>query len=353
MTFSVTSLFRTCTARFRRTGHVLLGLVWGLVWGLLWLGMTASFPNAARAEATSSASTPVILSTDVGNEIDDQWAIVWLLTDPAFDVRGILSAHAPSLPDPAAHASFRILRNVVEQRLGLAVHPPLLEGSSLPLTSRTAPQPSAASDFLLAQSRGFTPEHPLTVLVIGAATDVASALLTDPTLAQRIRIVAMAFRNLGPDGATEYNEQNDPRAWQVVLHSAVPLTIGTGEVCERTLGLHFAQARDLLANHGPVAAWLWSEYQEWYFREVKPMRVNDFSKPWVIWDVITLAYVRGLATATAQPRPELDDSMTFRSGTTGATVNRITTVDTARVWQEFLANLDRFQQTHLVPDRPE
>ena len=83
---------------------------------------------------------PVILSTDVGNEIDDQWAIVWLLTDPAFNVRGILSAHAPSLPDPSAHATFRVLEDVVERRLGIVEHPPLLEGSSLPLASSRAPR---------------------------------------------------------------------------------------------------------------------------------------------------------------------------------------------------------------------
>ena len=327
-----------CVLAYRRAVVCVLGLF-----------LLLAMPPLAHA----TAPVPVILSTDIGNEIDDQWAVAWLLTDPGFAVRGILSAHAPSLPDPAAHTSFRILRTVVEQRLGLATHPPLLEGSSLPLTSRTTPQPSAAATFLVEQSRGFTPERRLTVLVIGAATDAASALLLDPTITQRIRIVAMAFRNFGPGGASEYNELNDPRAWQVLLHSDVPLTVGTGEVCERTLGLNFAGARDLLANHGPVAAWLWGEYQDWYFRVVKPLRVPDFSKRWVIWDVITLAYVRGLATATPQARPELDDSMTFRPGRPGATVNVIDAVDTAAVWKQFLGSLDWFEQTHAVPARTE
>ncbi len=352
MTFHARCWFRSRFPASARCGsHPLFRPFW-LVTLLVTL-MIASFLPAARAQSPGPAPTPVILSTDVGNEIDDQWAIVWLLTDPAFDVRGILSAHAPSMPDPSAHTSFRILRNIVEQQLGLTVHPPLLEGSSLPLADRATPRPSAATDFLLAQSRGFTPEHPLTVLVIGAATDVASALITDPTLGQRIRVVAMAFRSLGPGGANEYNEQNDPRAWQVLLHAEVPLTIGTAEVCERTLGLNFAQARDLLANHGRVAAWLWQEYQTWYFANVKPLRVPDFSKPWVIWDIVTLAYVRGLATATPQPRPELDDSMNFRPGKPGATVNVITTLDTARVWHEFFDHLDRFEQTHGIPPPPE
>ena len=40
---------------------------------------------------------PVILSTDVGNEIDDQWTIAYLLLQPRFDVLGVMSAHAPTI----------------------------------------------------------------------------------------------------------------------------------------------------------------------------------------------------------------------------------------------------------------
>ncbi len=309
------------------------------------------------AWATSSAMgsppgrIPVVLSTDVGNEIDDQWAIVYLLAQPEFDVRGILSAHAPSLPEPSAHASYLILKDVVERRMGLHVHPPLLEGSSLQIRDRA--RPSAAATFLIQESRSFTPENRLTVVVIGAATDVSSALLMDATLADRIRVVAMALKDFTPNGAHEYNEENDPRAWQVLLASRVPLAVGTGETCERYLSLSYAEARTMLVGHGPVAEWLWSEYQVWYFRQVKPLRVADFSKPWVIWDVITLAYLRGLATGTTLPRPMLDDTSTLRPGVAGAaTMERITAVDTKRFWAEFLDVLDRFEQTHRTGTAP-
>lgn len=305
----------------------------------------------AAMTAHAETRVPIVLSTDVGNEIDDQWAIAYLLTAPGFDVRGILSAHAPSLPDPSAHASFEILRDVVERRLGMRSHPPLLEGASLPLRSLTAPQPSAAASFLIAQSKSFTPEHRLTVAVIGAATDVSSALLLDPSLADRIRVVAMAFRNLSPGGAHEYNEENDPMAWQLLMRSRVPLVVGTADTCERFLSLNYAQAEALLAHHGPAAAWLWEEYRAWYFRNVKPLRVDDFSKSWVIWDLITLAYVRGLATAVPQPRPELDSTMTFGPGRQGETIEVITAVDTARLWPEFTAGLDRIRTASPEPQR--
>lgn len=301
-------------------------------------------PGAAAVERV-----PVLLSTDIGNEVDDQWAVTYLLTEQSFDVRGILSAHAPSLPDPAAHSSFLVLRDAVENRLGLREHPPLIEGGSVPMPDATHPQPSDAVRFLIATSQGFTPQHRLTVLTIGAATDVASALLTDPSLADRIRVVAMAFKSLQPTGPAEFNVQNDPHAWQAILQSKVPLVVGTGDVCRATLSLNYAQAEALLKDHGPIGAWLWDDYRKWYFRQVKPPRVADFSKNWVIWDVITLAYVRGLTTGVTVPRPSLTDGMRFEPSTTGGTMENISALDTPRLWREFLTDVDRFQETHAVP----
>src|SRR5438477_507906 len=137
--------------------------------------------------AGSWAKTPVILSTDIGNEIDDQWAVAYLLVNADFDVQGIVSAHAPSLPAPSAHATYKVLVDEVEHRFGMTVHPPLLEGSSLPLADTKTPRSSEGLDFILQISKNYTKEHPLTVLTIGAATDVASAILQDPAIVDRIR----------------------------------------------------------------------------------------------------------------------------------------------------------------------
>lgn len=293
------------------------------------------------------AKIPVVLSTDVGNEIDDQWAIVYLLTQPDFEVRGLLSAHAPSLPDPSAHRSYRILQDIVEHRLGLNAHPPLLEGASEPLANGTTPRPSAAAQFLVETSQSFSAERRLNVVVIGAATDLASALLIDPTMADRIRVVAMAFKNLSPDGAHEYNEQNDPEAWRLLLASRVPVVVGTGDVCQRFLSLNYGDAEALLRGHGPVAAWLWGEYQDWYYRNVKPLRVPDFSRSWVIWDVITLAYLQDMAKTTEVPRPTLDATMTFRyNAADKRTFLNISDVDKDRFWASFVAGLDRWLTAH-------
>ena len=295
--------------------------------------------------------TAVILSTDVGNEIDDQWAITYMLLSPTFDVKGIISAHGPSLPDPSAHATYKILVDLVERRLGMLTHPPLFEGSSLPLSDRQTPRGNHGVDFIIETSHSFSKENRLAVLTIGAATDVASAILEDATLVDRIRVVAMGFKSLS-EGGNEFNIQNDPRAWQVILDSAVPVTIGSADVCRKDLAMSFEHAKHLVGESGPVGRWLWDEYQDWYFRNVKPWRKDDFSKPWIIWDTVVMAYEQGMTTQEQIPRPRLADNLSFEKTSTDKTITWIDGIDSKRLWDDFSHKLDTYQSTHAVDLSP-
>ena len=309
---------------------------------ILFIIFTGSVYGAQNADAR----IPVVLSTDVGNEIDDQWAITYLLLQPRFEVLGVMSAHAPSLTAPAGHTSYRILVDVVENRLGMSTHPPLVEGGSLPLDNAKTPRPSPAVTFLIETSRRFSKDNRLTVLMIGAATDVASAILTDPTIVERVRVIQMGFND--EQGGNEFNIANDVHAVQAILDSKVPLVIGPGKVCRASLSLTFEQARALIATHGAIGGWLWEEYQAYYYRSVKPLRVNDFSKPWIIWDDITLAYVLGMTEQHSLPRPRLRDDMTFEQVKSDQTVTWITDIDEERMWSDFLRLVDDYQRTHAI-----
>ena len=290
---------------------------------------------------------PVILSTDVGNEIDDQWAITYLLLQPKFKVLGVMSAHAPTIPAPAGHTSYRILIDVVENRLHMRNHPPLIEGGSEPLANGQTARPSPAVKFLIEQSKPFSEQNRLTVLMIGAATDVASAILIDPTIVDRIRVIQMGFND--ETGGEEFNIANDVHAVQVILNSNVPLVIGPGSVCRASLSLTFDEARRMLVRRGAIGNWLWEEYQAWYFRYVKPLRVNDFSKSWVIWDDITLAYALGMTTQHTAPRRQLLDNMAFGSTRDNQVVTWITDVDEKGMWSDFLNLVDDYQRKHRIP----
>ncbi len=290
---------------------------------------------------------PVVISSDTGCEIDDQWAIVYALMSSEIEVLGLMSAHAPSFPPPAAHTSYLVQRAIVEERLGLDRHPPIVEGAGLPLKDTNTPQPSQAASFLVAVSKPFSSENRLNVLTIGAATDVASAILLDPAIVSRIRVVQMGF-NDWPEGGDVYNVLNDIKAAQVIFAADVPIVVGSARVCTQHLSLGFDQARQMVSGHGPVGRWLWDEYAAHYYRYVKPLRVEDFSKSWIIWDAITVAYLLGFTDSERYGKPKVRDDMSFDHVKTRNLVTWIKDVDEQRMWADFLRKLDSYQQTHAV-----
>jgi len=298
----------------------------------------------------ASAKTPVILSTDIGNEIDDQWAIAYMMLNPDFQVLGVISAHAPSIPDPAGYNSYLLLRDEIENRLNMSVHVPILAGGDHALQDKNTPRMNDAVSFLVARSKDFSARDRLTIIGIGATTDIASAVLADRSIVDRIRVVTMAFGS--QNDAKEYNVENDVAAWQVLLESHVPLVIGAGDVCQHDLAMHYEQAKAMLAKDGPIGAWLWNEYDAWYYRRVKPLRQDDFNKPWVIWDIITMAYLEGMTKEETKPRPILNDDLTFSHPANNERVTWITGVDSVRLWGDFQSRIQAYLRTHAVPNRP-
>lgn len=82
---------------------------------------------------------------------------------------------------------------------------------------------------LFLNKRAHTEADRLAVLVIGAATDLASGLLADTALGDRIEIMAMAF-DAWPDGGDSFNVGNDLTAWRTLLGSGAPIAVGDAAV---------------------------------------------------------------------------------------------------------------------------
>ncbi len=319
--------------------------VYSLVLSIAFLSSICALAQAQ--DSRTKSKIPVVLSTDVGNEIDDQWAIVYTLLSDEFEVLGVMSAHAPSIAPPAGHTAYLILRHIVEERLAMSTHPPILEGASLPLKDAATPQVSQAATFLVESSKSFSSGNRLNVLTIGAATDVASAILMDPSVSNRIRVLQMGY-NDWPNGGDVFNILNDIKAAQVVFSSDVPIVVGSAKVCIENLGLGYEQAKQMVSQRGPVGGWLWDEYSAWYYRFVKPLREEDFSKPWIIWDTVVVAHLLGMTKSETYPRPIVKDDMSFDHAKTGKDITWITDVDEKRMWADFLKKLDYHQQTHAV-----
>ena len=182
-----------------------------------------------RVRLLSAVPAPparMVLDTDTWNEIDDQFALVHVLLSPD-RVRLETVYAAPFANSRAASPAEGMRKSEAEIHRVLGVLPdckvPVFAGSERWLTEAGGPVPSAAADDLIERSR--TGDSPLYVVAIGAPTNVASALLTDPTLADRIVVVWLGGHALNWGTTAEFNLKQDPDASRVLLDSGVPLVL--------------------------------------------------------------------------------------------------------------------------------
>ncbi|MFL7810400.1 MAG: nucleoside hydrolase, partial [Anaerolineae bacterium] len=186
-----------------------------------------SLPPQKLLERLALPSGPVsmVLDTDTYNEIDDQFAVVYSLLSDALDVEAIYAApfynSRSSGPGDGMRKSYdeilRLLERLDHPSAGFAYH-----GSERYLEHLDTPVQSEAVDDLIA--RAMTPrDGPLYVVAIGAITNVASALLIEPAIGERIVIVWLGGHPQYWPHTREFNLGQDVLAAQVVFDSGVPL----------------------------------------------------------------------------------------------------------------------------------
>jgi purine nucleosidase len=164
----------------------------------------------------------ILIDADTANEVDDPYAIVRALIAPELEVVGLAAAQwqsshwttPTSMED--SHRLNQVLLGYVD-RMDIP-HP---RGAAARLYDwGELAQHSHAAYFLIEQARATPPGEKLTVAVLGAATNVASALLIDPSIAPKIRVHFLGTAYDHASGAwhrLDFNVMNDPRALQVML----------------------------------------------------------------------------------------------------------------------------------------
>lgn len=170
-----------------------------------------------------------MLDTDTYNEIDDQFAIAFALRAEKLSVEAIYAApfHNGLSTDPGNGMELSYAE--IQKLLGLMnVSSPILRilrGSAGYLPDESTPVRSPAAFDLCERAMNFTPERPLYVVAIGAVTNVASALLFRPEIADRIVVVWLGGNALHWPDNREFNIRQDVAAARVVFGSGAPLVI--------------------------------------------------------------------------------------------------------------------------------
>ena len=216
---------------------------------------------------------PVILATDIGDDIDDTWALGFILRSPELDLKLVVGEYGRASYRARLLARFleRAGRADVPVGVGMDIEPKgdggrqaeWIRGYDLKAYPGNvyADGVQAMIDVIMHSAQ------PVTLVAIGPLPNVAEALRREPRIAQRARFVGMQGSiRTGYDGAprpdAEWNVKANPRACRAVFTAPWDITITPLDTCGlvRLRGDKYARVRD---SKDPVAVAIIENYRVW------------------------------------------------------------------------------------------
>ena len=183
---------------------------------------------------------PVILATDIGDDIDDTWALMMMLRMPGLDVKLIVSDYGNAIYRCRLLAKFLQLTGRSDIPIGVGPDK----------TDEVGQQSSWLDDYRLENYPGtvhadgvnaiietimHSPE-PITLLSIGPVPNIAHALRREPSIASNARFVGMhgsVYKGYNGEEkpAAEWNVRAAPKALQTVFAAPWDITLTPLDTC--------------------------------------------------------------------------------------------------------------------------
>ena len=257
----------------------------------------------------------VVLDTDTYNEIDDQFAVAYLLkSQDKLRVRALYAApfhnEKSSGPKDGMERSYNELLKILDAAGMSDFKMNVYRGSETYLSSETEAVQSDAAVHLAKLAMEYTPEAPLYVAAIGAITNVASAILLNPAIVDRIVIVWLGGHSFEWPDTREFNMCQDVAAARVIFGcgAAVVQLPCAGVVSAFTIS--GVEMKHWLSGKSELCDYLVNST----LAEIGP---DEASFCWsrVIWDVTAIAWLQNKELVhdvlMHSPIPEYDHHYAF------------------------------------------
>jgi inosine-uridine nucleoside N-ribohydrolase len=224
-----------------------------------------------RAANSTKGTIPVIVDTDIGDDIDDTWALLMLLRMQQFDLRLAVGDYGNAVYRARLLAKLLDLTGRSDVPIGVGIRRADNRGN----------QSDWLGDYRLADYPGIVHEdgvqalidaihsspEPVTLLCLGPVPNIAEALRRDPTIAEHARIVGMyGSINTGYSGeanpAAEWNVRLDPKSLQALFAAPWDITITPLDTCG-LVHLKGDNYRQIYESNDPWLKALVENYKVW------------------------------------------------------------------------------------------
>ena len=269
-----------------------------------------------------SGQADAVLDTDTYNEIDDQYALAYLVrSEKECRIRAITAAPfwsdpvwkrpvRSSSPEDGMERSYDEILRVLALMGRQDLNPLVFRGSRSYLPGPLTPVHSEAAEKIIEISREYSAARPLYVICLACLTNIASALLLDPTLRERIVVVWLGGHAHHFGTCDDFNCRQDMHASRLVFACGVPVVqlplfgvISHFSFCKPEL-------ESLLRGKNALCYYLIDSTFEF---AKKKFDYEHWSKP--LWDICVAAWVVNpaffLDRITAAPLFQFDYTCSF------------------------------------------
>jgi inosine-uridine nucleoside N-ribohydrolase len=232
---------------------------------------------------TFAAPIPVIYDSDIGDDIDDTWALGLLLSSPEFDVKLVVGDQGRTQYRAKLFAKFLETAGRTDIPIGIG-----LDVNS----SGEGHQAEWVKDYDLKDFPGTVHEdgvqaiidiimnsnETVTLIAVGPLPNIKEALKREPKIAEKARFVGMhGSVRLGYDGSkeisAEYNVKADAAACQAALSAPWDITITPLDTCG-LITLTGEQYQKVFTSNNPIAKAIvknygfWCHNQDWFNKDL-------------------------------------------------------------------------------------
>ena len=237
--------------------------------------------NDILSDIKSSKIKKMIIDTDAANEIDDQFAISYAALSPKVE---LLSANS-ALHDDGYGPESGVIRSYDEilKTLSLAVPNekiPVYKGARKNMSDPKFPVGSAAADNII--NTVLSSDERVYVVAIGAITNVVSAVLKAPQIADNMAVIWLGGNSHERGELHEFNFYQDPVAGQTLFDLDVPLVQlpAMGLTSDLVTSIH--ELRYYLKGKNPLCDFLLERCEAY-------SSIQEYGASKVIWDIAGVA----------------------------------------------------------------
>ena len=287
-------------------------------------------------ENATDVRIPLIVDADTANEVDDLYALASAILEPKFNLLGITAAQfhtSPLASDTTVLESHHINQELL--RLMDREDIPALIGSNHPISSSSQAEESQASKYIIEQAHQFTSSNKLHIIILGSCTNVAAAIINDPSI---IDLISVHYLGFWHDPETnkydkkEFNSGNDTLAVELLLNTK-NLQF---EVMTATTSQHLVFQKNIVDQHldghpglGEYLVSRWDKYNRWWTRE------DPEKREWIMWDV-------AIVEALARPNLSVMETYTTPPENTKRYIHIHTSIEVEEMERIFWNKLDGF-----------